>query len=334
MAATRMQYRLVQAIPLIPVGMGWIGSWFLKESPRWLAAQDRNEEAIAVLSYYRGVDLHAESIRLEVEEIRDQLSMQSQTLKGVTLATRIKEVLTVPTYRKRMVLALLMQTVAQWSGGNGITYYIPDIFAEAGMGDNDTKLVASGAYGIVKLVFTMVFTWGLVDYFGRRPCFISGVSLQLAAHVYLMFFNRFASKTSEATTSIAILSVFIYAVGWSIGLCTVQYLYGTEIFPTRIRAICYAFNMCLHWFFQFAVVRVIPTLMVSLHVWGAFLFFGLVCAIGLVILFLMAPETVRTSRIPHAVKHLLITYEYRMVYQWRKWMRYSPGRGIWVGRLM
>lgn len=149
----------------------------------------------------------------------------------------------------------------------------------------------------------MVFTWGLVDYFGRRPCFIAGVGLQLAAHTYLLFFSRFASKTSEATTSIAILSVFIYAVGWSIGLCTVQYLYGTEIFPTRIRAVCYALNMALHWFFQFAVVRVIPTMMVALNTWGGFLFFACVCFVGLILLFLMAPETVCTLSFPPQFLH-------------------------------
>ena len=164
------------------------------------------------------------------------------------------------------------------------------------MSDSATTLIASGAYGIVKLVFTMIFAWGLVDYFGRRKCFISGIAMQLIAHTYLFFYTLLlADKGNDAASDVAILVIFIYAVGWSIGLCTVQYLYGTEIFPTRIRGVCYAFNMALHWFFQFAVVRVIPNLMESLHVWGGFLFFAMVCAVGLVLLFFMAPET---SRVP------------------------------------
>ena len=122
-----MQYRLVQSIPLIPVGLAFFGSFLLRESPRWLAAQDRHEEAVAALAYYRGVDIHADAIRMEVEEINEQLSTQSQTLKGVTLSTRIREILTVPSYRRRFILAVTMQTVGQWSGGNGITYYIPTV---------------------------------------------------------------------------------------------------------------------------------------------------------------------------------------------------------------
>ncbi|CAG9949471.1 unnamed protein product [Clonostachys rosea f. rosea IK726] len=36
----RMQYRLVQAIPLIPVGLALVGSFFLSDTPRWLASKD------------------------------------------------------------------------------------------------------------------------------------------------------------------------------------------------------------------------------------------------------------------------------------------------------
>ena len=127
MAPTRMQYRLVQAIPLIPVGAAFFGTFFIKESPRWLAARDRSEEAMDALAFYRGASINSAEVAVEVEEIRDQLSAQSQSLKGVSIGTRVKEIIHVPTYRKRMVLALTMQTVAQWSGGNGITYYIPTV---------------------------------------------------------------------------------------------------------------------------------------------------------------------------------------------------------------
>ena len=122
-----MQYRLVQSLPLIPVGFAWIGSFFLRESPRWLEAQDRNEEAVAALSHYRGADLRSESVLAEADEIHDQLSRQNQTLKGVKITSLIRETLTVPTYRRRLLLAITMQVVAQWSGGNGITYYIPQV---------------------------------------------------------------------------------------------------------------------------------------------------------------------------------------------------------------
>lgn len=140
----------------------------------------------------------------------------------------------------------------------------------------------------------MIYTWFMVDIIGRRKCFLSGLILQLAAHVYMaIYMGVAASGENRAASNAAIASIFIYAVGWSIGLCTIPYLYGTEIFPTRIRNFAYAVCMALHWFFQFAVVRVTPNMFVSLHTWGAYVFWAAICLVGIVVLGLWAPETKR-----------------------------------------
>ena len=54
MAATRTQYRLVQAIPLIPVGIVFILSFWCPETPRFLASKQRHDEAKQVLARLRG----------------------------------------------------------------------------------------------------------------------------------------------------------------------------------------------------------------------------------------------------------------------------------------
>ncbi|KAM0721605.1 hypothetical protein Q7P37_002530 [Cladosporium fusiforme] len=293
MSSNRTQYRLVQAIPLIPTGIAFICSWWMNDTPRWLASQDRYDEALASLARLRGSDSTDDSVREEFEQIEAQRREKAADLSGTSLWNVVKEIATVPTYRSRYLLVMTMQTVAQWSGGNGITYYIPEIFQYAGIQGESSSLISSGAYGIVKLVFTMVFAWGLIDIIGRRRCFLTGLSLQLAAHIYMAVYMAYQPgvASNKSASDAAIASVFIYAVGWSIGLCTVQYLYGTEVFPTRIRSVAYASSMALHWFFQFAVVRVTPNMFVSLDVWGAYIFWALICGGGIVILGLWAPET-------------------------------------------
>jgi hypothetical protein len=307
MAPTAAQYRLVQAIPLIPVGLAFITSFYLTDTPRWLASKDRGEEALAALSRLRC--LAEAGITEEYKEIQEEIQTKNQLLAGVSTWTTIKEVILNPSYRKRFLLggelsyplsmqvetdrnSATMQTVAQWSGGNGITYYIPEIFRYAGVVGDNTSLITSGAYGTVNLVFTMVFTWGLVDIFGRRFCLLTGLFLQCITHIYMaVYMSVWVDGSNKPASNAAIASVFVYAVGWSIGLCTVQYLYNTEIYPTRIRSVCYATNMMLHWFFQFAVVRVTPNMFYSLNIWGAYVFWAAICAIGLLLLGLWAPET-------------------------------------------
>lgn len=294
MPVTREQYRLVIAIPLIPVGLALLASFLISDTPRWLASKNRADEALTVLAKLRNASRDDREVQVEYVEIQEQIHSQEKLLSETSNWAIIKEIRAEPSYRKRFLLATVMQTVAQWSGGNGITYYIPQIFVYAGVTGHNTSLITSGAYGITKLVFTMVFTWGMVDIIGRRRCFLAGLFMQLVAHIYMaVYMGVWVShkQVDEAASDAAIASVFVYAVGWSIGLCTVQYLYGTEIFPTRIRSVCYAFNMALHWFFQFAVVRVTPNMFVSLHIWGTYVFYAVFCAVGLVLLGLWAPET-------------------------------------------
>lgn len=292
MAATRTQYRLVQAIPLIPVGIAFGLSYLCPETPRYLASKQRHKEAKEALARLRGTTIDDESVEAEFGEI-DRQAREQADLKSVSHWQAFKESQLNSNYRQRFWLLMTMQTIAQWTGGNGITYYVTNIFEYAGVNGSNQSLISSGAYGIVKLVFTMAFTWGLIDLFGRRRCALTGLALQLAAHIYMGVYMGLqpGSAGNKSASDAAIASVFVYAVGWSIGLCTIPYLYGTEIFPTRIRNVSYAISMGLHWFFQFAVVRVTPNMFASLNVWGAYLFWAIICALGLIILGIWMPET-------------------------------------------
>lgn len=128
MAITRTQYRLVQSIPLIPTGLALIGSLFLSDTPRWLASKDRTEEATRSLTRLRSVGSSDDPrIAEELEEILSNCRVKEQQLKEASAWTIMKEIAAVPSFRKRFLLGLFMQTVAQWSGGNGITYYIPQV---------------------------------------------------------------------------------------------------------------------------------------------------------------------------------------------------------------
>lgn len=279
-------------VPLIPGGIALFFSFFIKDTPRWLASRGRNDEALLVLARLRGAPANDAAVKKEYAEIGAQVRDAKQRLSDTTTWTILKEVATISSYRKRFLLGLAMQTVAQWTGGNGITYYIPVIFRYAGVRSENISLINSGAYGALKLFFTMLFTWGLIDVLGRRVCFMSGLFLQGATHVYMaIYMALWMTAHNKPASDAAIASVFIYAVGWSVGLCTIQYLYGTEILPTRVRSVCYATNMTVHWFFQFAVVRATPPMFDKLHIWGAYVFWACICFIGLVVLGLWAPET-------------------------------------------
>jgi hypothetical protein len=127
MVVSNVQYRLVQSIPLIPVGIAFICSFFLSDTPRWLASEDRGDEALQVLAHLRRSAKNDDRLSDEYEDVQEQIRMRQQSLSGVPIWTIIREIASISTYRNRFLLGITMQTVAQWSGGNGITYYIPQV---------------------------------------------------------------------------------------------------------------------------------------------------------------------------------------------------------------
>lgn len=103
---TRAQYRLVIAIALVPTGLALAASAFLSDTPRWLASQDRTDEAVAVLSRLRQSSAAGDSaaVAAEFHELQVQMQSKSQALKGTSNWTIMKEIATIRTYRVRFLL--------------------------------------------------------------------------------------------------------------------------------------------------------------------------------------------------------------------------------------
>ena len=127
MASTRAQYRLIQAIPLIPTGIAFGLSWLCPETPRYLVSKQQHQVGLEVLARLRGKSIDDDSLLAEFKEIDTQARDQAN-LATTSRWAALKETQTNSNYRQRFWLIMTMQTIAQWTGGNGITYYVSDIF--------------------------------------------------------------------------------------------------------------------------------------------------------------------------------------------------------------
>lgn len=120
------QFRFPLAFQCIPALTLFIGIFFLNESPRWLMEKDRHEEALLILNKLRaGNENSAEQVELEFREIRDVIAADR-----LNNETSWKTIFTKPTWRKRLLLGIGVQSFGPLSGINVISKLLIRLLAK------------------------------------------------------------------------------------------------------------------------------------------------------------------------------------------------------------
>lgn len=108
-------------------------SFFAVESPRWLVKVNRNEEAANKLSKLRNLPTEHWYVQSELLDITNQLEREQEATQGTTWLGPIKELVTLPSNRYRLMLSVMSQLLGQWSGASSITIYATEYFAMMGI---------------------------------------------------------------------------------------------------------------------------------------------------------------------------------------------------------
>ncbi|KAF4930548.1 Quinate permease [Colletotrichum fructicola] len=297
--AIRLQYQVVWFAPAIFMALTIFASFFASESPRWLLVANRPEEALSTLSQVRGLPADHPRVETEFQEMRTSISSaMNRTEDGAlgrrpTLKEVAKETFTVSANLRRLQQTLVSYAMAQMSGANSVTsYFIPImkiIGVEGGVGNT---LFLSGMYGFSKLMFSLISSFFFIDLLGRRKSLFIGITCQMLSHIYIGAFVKVhqEGQVSQSASEAAIAAIFVHAFGYAVGLFILPYVFGGELWPTRIRSFGGAVGQTFHWLFLYAIKFSLPSLLSSTHNWGAFIFFAGWCFIALIYVYLMIPE--------------------------------------------
>ncbi|KEF51707.1 uncharacterized protein A1O9_12342 [Exophiala aquamarina CBS 119918] len=285
------------AVQGIPAVLLLICMSFCNESPRWLAKQDRWEEAKAVLSKVRMLPASHEYVEAEFGEMVTQLENERALMQGAGFMDLMREMWLIPGNRRRAITVVVLMICQQMTGTNAINNYAPLIFANLGISGHNTGLFATGIYGIVKCISCAIFLLFLADTLGRRRSLLWTAIGQGCCMLFIGLYIRISPPVKGDPVPpvgyVALVCIFLFAAFFQFGWGPVCWIYSSEIPTLRLRALTVALAAATQWLFNFVVARSVPVMLVTVGAngYGTYMIFCSFAFTMFIFVWFFIPET-------------------------------------------
>ncbi|GHJ90136.1 hypothetical protein NliqN6_6538 [Naganishia liquefaciens] len=296
---TTAVWQIPVAMQLAPLAVMFAILPFIKESPRWLASKNRNAEALKNLAWVRNMSPDDSRVQAEFSEIVAAVEEEKAATAGASWVSEIRA----KGNPKRFIIAMLMFVCQQWSGQNSINYYAPDIFKSIGITGSSASLLASGVYGLVKIVATALFMIFGVERAGRKKYFFFGaLGMGLCLMMIGAIFKSHPPKVPKEGETLPVppsgigmaVLIYIFVIPYCFSWGGLVWVYISELFNTRTRAYGIAFANASQWLNNFALTRATPLMVVAMPNGGFFFFFFAMNMVN-ACFSLYIPETIKLS---------------------------------------
>lgn len=274
----------------------------VKESPSWLIRKKFNNAAKNSLKWLRGPNV-------PIEKEADKLSKNIFQNKAVG-SLQILKLLRKRTVWKPLILTGFIMFFQQFSGINALIFYSGPIFKMADV--ENPNLVATGAVGIIQIAATFVCVL-LTDLVGRRWLLMVGsagmVVSTVTMGVYFYLVENFCETTNTTSlhqeasnasipvictsgfSALAITSVAVYIIAFSLGWGAIPWLLSAEMFPMMVRGKCMSVATFINWVFATIITAAYQKYADTVHSYGAFWTFSIILVISFFFVIFFLPET-------------------------------------------
>ena len=266
-------WRWMFGVTAIPAFLFFVMMIFLPESVRWLVKNGQLNKAEDILIKMGGT----EYAQIELKAIQDTISQEE-------VAHVHYRDLFEPKLFKILLLGIFLALLQQWCGMNVVFYYAADIFQAAGynMQEMMLNIVVIGSVMVVAVIVTML----VVEKTGRKKLMLLGTaSMAIVYGLTGYFFLK--GITGLPIVLLTLSNVAIY----SLTLAPVVWVILSEIFPNRIRGAAMSVAAIALWIGNFSLTFSFPAIKENLGWANNFWLYGVICAIGFVILYFKLPET-------------------------------------------
>ncbi len=262
-----------------------VGAVMIPESPRYLVARGREQEAAIVLAKVEGGDVQA-----KVQDIR-QTVLTERKPKFSDLLSRQGGLL--PIVWIGMALSILQQFV----GINVIFYYSSVLWRSVGFSESNSLLITV-ITGVVNIVTTFIAI-ATVDKFGRKPLLLLGsIGMTVTLGTLAAVFGNAAIDPATGTPTlpgsagiIALLAANLYVVFFGFSWGPIVWVLLGEMFNNKIRAAALSVAAAIQWIANFIVSTTFPPLLKSFGLGAAYGLYTIAAAISIFFVVLLVKET-------------------------------------------
>ena len=269
-------WRWMLGVGMIPAAILLVGMLPLPESPRWLLAKDRRQDALGVLRRIRHEEHNPEAELAEIEAVH---KMQA----GVSYQDLFR-----PSVRPALVVGVGIAFINQMVGVNAVIYYAPTILKDAGFSSSAAILATTGV-GILNMLVTLCALL-LIDRVGRRPLLLIGISGVLLALIVLGAAYLLPGGPSGAGI-LLVAGLLVYIASFAASLGIAIWLLNSEVYPLEVRGKGAAAGAFTHWVLDFVIASTVLTLIATITPTGMFWFYGLFAILGIIFVLRRVPET-------------------------------------------
>ncbi|KYG13808.1 hypothetical protein FVEG_14129 [Fusarium verticillioides 7600] len=219
------------------VGPDGIIIFFIPESPRWLIAKDRNEEAYDILAKY-----HAEGnrdsnfVKAEFAHMQTiiQLEMEHSSKSHMDLIRTAG-------MRRRTLITAGLGLFTQWSGNTLISYYLNDILEMIGRNSSIFKQQINVALSCWSLVCGVVIVLTCVRLKRVTAAYMCTISMLVIYVAWTVTMERAtaainAGRRKNGAAVAVLFLIFAYKPAYQIFYNALTYTYLVEIWPYAERS--------------------------------------------------------------------------------------------------